>query len=286
MSIELSILGSGSSGNASVLRTAGGAILIDAGLGPRTVAKRLQNSGTTVADLKAIVLTHLDSDHFSCNWVNTLVTGGVRVYVHASRASHLRQMTRDCGDAWRRFTALIHPFFDDFEPLPGVSFTPVAFTHDQHGSHGFAIECDGRRIGFATDLGRVPPYMIERFTGVDILAIESNYDPQMQLNSGRPRFLTSRIMDGHGHLSNGQALAAIKAIFACCDATLQRLPAHVVLLHRSRECNCPHLLREFFGTDIRIATRLTLAEPNMRTEWLAPAARLPVAGEQLTLAFG
>lgn len=286
MSLELSILGTGSSGNASVLRTSAGVVMIDAGLGPRVVAKRLQNSGVSVADVRAVVLTHLDSDHFSCNWVNTIVAGDIRVFVHASRAEHLRQMTRDCGEAWHKFCALIHPFTDDFRPLPGLNFTPVAFTHDRHGSHGFAIDCDGRRIGFATDLGRVPPYMIERFTGVDILAIEANYDPQMQLHSGRPHFLTGRIMNGFGHLSNGQAFAAVKAIFARCDATLQRLPAHVVLLHRSRECNCPDLLREFFGTDVRIARRLTLAEPNVRTEWLAPAQRVPVVGEQLTLAFG
>ncbi|HEV7301741.1 MAG TPA: MBL fold metallo-hydrolase [Tepidisphaeraceae bacterium] len=283
-SVELSILGSGSSGNASVLRTPGGVLMIDAGIGPRAILKRLQNTGVTVADVRALVLTHLDSDHFSCNWVNTLAANGVRVYVHFSRAKQLLYKAQECSgfDAFQR---LVVPFDGDFEPLPGVNVSPISLAHDEHGSHGYVITSDGVRIGFATDLGRVPPYLIERFTGVDILAIESNYDPQMQRLSGRPMFLQHRITGGRGHLSNSQALAAVKAIFARCDATLTPLPAHVVLLHRSRDCNCPVLLRDYFASDARIAPRLTLAEPFSPTPWLAPAARVPAVGEQMTLAF-
>jgi phosphoribosyl 1,2-cyclic phosphodiesterase len=284
MSIELCILGSGSSGNASVLRTPAGVLMIDAGIGPRAVAKRLQNTGATVAEVRAVLLTHLDSDHFSCNWVNTLAAHGIRVHVHASRADRLRHMARECS-GFAAFEPLIVPFDGDFEPLPGVRVSPISLAHDEHGSHGYVVSHGDTRLGFATDLGRVPPHLIERFTGVDILAIESNYDPQMQLTSGRPAFLQHRITGGRGHLSNGQALAAVKAIFTRCDATLRRLPAHVVLLHRSRQCNCPALLRGLFSTDVRIAGRLTLAEPFAPTEWLAPAIRTPVAGEQLRLAF-
>jgi hypothetical protein len=41
-----------------------------------------------------------------------------------------------------------------------------------------------------------------------------------------------------------------------------------VLLHRSRQCNCPHLLRRLFAREPRLATRLVLAEQHERTEWL------------------
>jgi len=286
MAMELCILGSGSTGNATILRASTGTIMLDAGLGPRVTAKRLQNTGTRVDDVKAVVLTHLDSDHFSCNWVNTFVAAGVQVYVHASRVNHLHHITSDCGENTSKFAALIRPFVDTFEPLPRVTFSPLAFTHDQYGSHGFVIEHGDRKIGFATDLGRVPPYLVERFTGVDILAIESNYDPHMQVNSGRPRFLTDRIMGGYGHLSNNEAMTAVKAVFDRCEKSLRRLPSHVVLLHRSRDCNCPNLLREFFSKDPRIAPRLTLAEHTTPTGWLSPSPREPVKGEQMSLMFG
>jgi phosphoribosyl 1,2-cyclic phosphodiesterase len=282
MGLELSILGSGSSGNASVLRSADGAVLIDAGLGPRTVAKRLANSGTLLADISAIVLTHLDSDHFSCNWVRTIVSRQIRVYVHASKEQNLLRITQSCPDA-ADFASLVVAFASSFEPLAYVSFSAISLAHDRDGSHGFIIEHAESSIGFATDLGRVPPILIERFTGVDILAIESNYDPQMQRTSGRPVYLQNRIMGGSGHLSNDQALSAVRAILDRCETTQRNLPAHVVLLHRSRQCNCPKLLTRLFSSDSRIAPRLTLADPIHPTPWLAPQPRNPVIGEQLRL---
>src|SRR5262249_30759007 len=100
---------------------------------------------------------------------------------------------------------------------------------------------------------------------------------------GRPWFLKRRIMGGSGHLSNAQALAAIRAILNRCEATGSRLPAHVVLLHRSAECNCPDLLRELFCKDARIAKRLTLAEQSSRTGWLKPSPVAPAIGQQLSL---
>ena len=66
----------------------------------------------------------------------------------------------------------------------------------------------------------------------------------------------------------------------------RRLPRHIVLLHRSRECNCPKLLRKLFERDNRIASRLTLAEQFARSEWLRMRPVKPLVGEQLALAWG
>jgi hypothetical protein len=63
------------------------------------------------------------------------------------------------------------------------------------------------------------------------------------------------------------------------------LPDHIVLLHRSRQCNCPNLLRKLFSRDRRIAARLTLAEQYTRSEWLRRKSVAPATGEQLMLAF-
>ena len=60
MSLELCVLGSGSSGNSTVVRSAWGTFLLDAGFGPRTTAQRLHGIGLSLHDLSAIVLTHLD----------------------------------------------------------------------------------------------------------------------------------------------------------------------------------------------------------------------------------
>ena len=123
---------------------------------------------------------------------------------------------------------------------------------------------------------------------MDVLALESNYDPEMERTSDRPWFLKNRVMGGHGHLSNDQAFAAIRTIFdkthSLCGPN--RLPRYVVLLHRSHECNCPRLVEKLFAADPRIAQILTLTHQEERTCWLRPHRPRASIAEQLVLAWG
>jgi phosphoribosyl 1,2-cyclic phosphodiesterase len=286
MSIELCILASGSMGNSSVLRTPRGVMLIDVGIGPRTASKRLEGTGVRVSDVQSICLTHLDRDHFNFNWIKTIVTHGIRVFVAADRRPHLLRYLED-HPLVSRFAALVEPFRDKaFEPLFGLTARAIRLDHDMTGSHGFCFSGFDCRVGYASDLGRVPDVLIECFEDVDVLAIESNYDPEMQRNSGRPWFLKKRIMGGFGHLSNEQAFHAIRTILARSMKKRSALPEHIVLLHRSLECNCPDVVRALFHRDRRIAPRLTLADQFQRSEWLRIRARRPLIGAQLSLAWG
>src|SRR5438046_7166842 len=287
MSLEWCILASGSSGNCSVLRTPNGVVLIDAGVGPRTFAKRADGTGLSLHDVRAICLTHLDSDHFSFRWLRTIIARQIRVLCDARRVTELMSCVYGEPELIRAFEALVVPFDGHrFAPIEGIHFYSMPLAHDRMGSHGFLIDGFGVRVGYATDLGRVPQRLIDRFCDLDILAIESNYDPEMQINSSRPWFLKNRIMGGSGHLSNAQALQAIRMILDRCEARGVRMPAHIVLLHRSRECNCPKLLRKLFCDDPRIAKRLTLSEQFERTEWLRPTTIQASVGEQLALQWG
>lgn len=247
-----------------MVRCPGGLALIDIGIGPRSAAGRMAGTGVLPDQIRAICLTHLDRDHFNPNWLRTIRKQGIALYCHQSCARAIRSQTRS-GE----LGSLLHPFDGaGFEPLEGLHFHPIALEHDQSGSHGFVVEGFGARIGYATDLGRVPDRLLECFCDLDVLGLESNYDPQMQLNSNRPWFLKERIMSGQGHLSNQQAFDAICAILDRCQKIGARLPAHIVLLHRSRECNCPRRMRELFRRDPRIAPRLLIAEQSSRTGWL------------------
>jgi phosphoribosyl 1,2-cyclic phosphodiesterase len=284
MSLSLCILASGSSGNCTVVRTPAGVFLIDCGIGPRTTNSRLRGTGADINDIAAICLTHLDRDHFNLNWLPTIVRRRIRVFCAAECVERLNRLVDNADVA-----ALVQPFNGHaFEPVAGVSMSGLPLAHDESGSHGFVIHetaMSGARAGYATDLGRVPPELIEHFCGVDLLAIESNYDPQMQLDSSRPWFLKQRIMGGRGHLSNEQALSAVQAILDRCHRRGRALPRHVVLLHRSRQCNCPKLVRELFLRDDRLSDRLVLAEQFERTAWLSAEPQPRWVGEQLSLTF-
>ena len=205
MSVEVCILASGSGGNCTLVRCQGGTMLIDAGLGPRNTAKRMNGTGAFVKDVAAICLTHLDSDHFSPEWTKTILEQDIRIFCHADGVLKLIELSSE------ELAPQITGFTQTFEPLPGLTVQPVAVAHDQKCCNGFVIECGDWRMGFATDLGHVPAELIREFKDLDVLAIESNYDPQMQVESARPIFLKNRIMGGRGHLSNAQAYDAVRS---------------------------------------------------------------------------
>jgi phosphoribosyl 1,2-cyclic phosphodiesterase len=270
MSLSFSILASGSAGNCSVLRGEGATILIDCGIGPRIAAQRMTAMEADAREIAAICLTHLDRDHFNLNWVRQIIRQGILIFCHENRIDDLATL----AGGEEEFVSLIRPFNDKpFSPSDGIELHAIHLAHDEQGSHGFVIEGFGGRIGYATDLGHASAELVRRFRGLDVLAIESNYDPDMQLNSDRPAFLKRRIMGGRGHLSNAEALAVVRRILDQAERERQSLPGHIVLLHRSRQCNCPKLLRELFSTDDRIKDRLVLAEQNRPTPWLRARQR-------------
>jgi phosphoribosyl 1,2-cyclic phosphodiesterase len=269
MSLDLCILASGSSGNCSIVRARAGSVLVDCGIGPKTVERRLAESGYAgrLDAVAGVCLTHLDRDHVGDRFITWLSRRQLPVYCHRTKVPTLRDI------ASRQHCSLaIRPFGDTpFSPVAGLSIEPHGLRHDADGSHAFVISDGEARIGFATDLGQVPADLIERFCeagGLDVLAIECNYCPEMQLASPRPEFLKRRIMGGAGHLSNGQAFDAVRQVFDRHERLGLALPGRVALLHRSRQCNCPDRVRQVFARDPRIAARMVLAEQNAATGWL------------------
>ncbi len=225
---SLCVLSSSSRGNCTaVVMGRGGArklILIDAGLSPRRTHELLKAVGLDLP-IHAVVLTHLDNDHWHRGWLAALPEG-VNVYLHkrhrgrAQRAGILYLPTR--------------VFEQEFEVCEGVRVSPVLMSHDDLGAAAFRVEFShsGRSLGFATDLGRATEALVKHLRGVHVLAIESNYCPNLQAYSGRPEFLRRRITNGSGHLSNQQAAQAVREI---------QPREHVVLLHLSLDCNRPEL---------------------------------------------
>lgn len=262
--LQLCVLGSGSSGNSSVLKLGKTAMLIDAGFGPRTMAKRLGEAKLELNQIDAVCLTHLDRDHFQPALIRSLIEHRIRVVIHRW---HLQAFEQTHG-AQDLIHAKLLDVFDGhlFEPIVGLRATPFPLPHDDTGTTGFLFESDVGRVGYATDLGQVPSELIDRFAGVNLLAIESNYDPHMQLRSNRPMFLKRRIMSDKGHLANEESFDAVRRIV---DLGRGGNPQKIVLLHRSIQCNCPYVVRQVFNQDPRIGPRVVLTEQHCSTRWLS-----------------
>ncbi len=297
MALRMAVLGSGSSGNSTLVIFENGGeplrILIDAGLSPRETTRRLKRFSLNLSHIRHILITHLDHDHFRPTWINACRKWSIRMHIHSRfrdapppfqgggwgvgglRDFFARTPPPDSTELvagqpspperGRGMVADVFEVFDHSFSLDDcIHVEPIGLPHDALGSVGFVFEHDNRRAGFATDLGRVSDKLLDRFVDLDLLAIESNYDRVMQVQSARPEFLKQRIMGGIGHLSNEQAFEAVLRI--ACRCRLQ----HIVLLHLSRQCNCPKLVRQLYESRApQLRDYLTISDQFAPTALLA-----------------
>jgi phosphoribosyl 1,2-cyclic phosphodiesterase len=282
--MQMCVLASGSSGNCTIVRLGGSTFMIDAGIGPRAAGRRLAGTGVQVRDIRAILLTHLDSDHFRPTWLPTVEE--LNIPIHIDRR-HLHDFYRVCESEARRLhrKGLVRifngePFDLGLGDRARTSVRTIRCDHDESGTVSYRIEAPDGRLALATDVGRVTDPLVEALTNVDLLAIESNYDPPMQKASSRPWHLKNRIMGGRGHLSNDQAFEAVRRAVV----RSARPPQHIVLLHLSRQCNRPALARQAFAGDRTLSARLCLTSQHQRTDWLRiTAGDSALLGEQLVM---
>jgi len=255
-------------------------VLIDAGLGPRTITRRLSQININPIDLEAIFVTHLDQDHFRPHWIATALKWRISVFVHEW---HLKALSKCRGYLDLCRAGLVRDFDSKpFEAWPGLQVRSVRLPHDNKGTIGYRFDSACGSVALATDLGHVPDEMIECFAGVDLLAIESNYDPQMQISSSRPDFLKQRVMGGRGHLSNQQSFEAVCRI---SERSLSGNPRHIVLLHRSSQCNDPRAIKQVFEQDEEIGRRILLTHQRRRTRWINVAPLKALRRSQMPLSY-
>src|SRR5438132_1397499 len=82
MGLRFTVLASGSSGNDSLVEAGEFGVLLDAGLGPRQLARRLAAAGLSWSVVDAVLLTHTHGDHWRETTLRYLVRRRVPLYCH------------------------------------------------------------------------------------------------------------------------------------------------------------------------------------------------------------
>jgi phosphoribosyl 1,2-cyclic phosphodiesterase len=225
MSLALTILSSGSSGNSTLLTAGDRHVLIDVGLSGRETVRRLGECGLRPEDISAIVVSHEHGDHcrgiaaFSKDLqIPVFITDGACEASGLVLAPGLRQRI-ESGLA-----------FD----VHGILFTPFAVPHDAADPIGLRIETGGVKIAIAVDLGYVSNLVVERLRGCDAIVLESNHDVNMLKVGPYPWQLKQRVMSRRGHLSNDSVADYLLSGYDGCAR-------HVVLAHLSKKNNLPEL---------------------------------------------
>lgn len=230
VSVQFTILGSGSNGNCAYLESGNSRLLIDAGFSAKQIRERLAQIGRAPEGLNGILLTHEHTDH--TNGLGTLCNK-LSIPIYCNR------LTKEAVELQFKSTRFDFRLFNTgaaFE-VGEIGVETFSVPHDAYDPVGFMLRTCGRNIGFLTDLGHATKLVMERVRASNVLVLETNHDMKMlQDDVRRPWSVKQRIMSRHGHLCNDAAATVLAELVT---AELQ----HVYLGHLSRDCNSPELAR-------------------------------------------
>ena len=226
--MKLSILGSGSEGNSTLLTSNQSAILIDAGFSGKEIQNRLDQTEISPHDIEAIVLSHEHGDHVKGAGV---LARRFKIPIYATEGTFRAGKVRmGAIPEAKIMPAGASVSFHD------IRVTSFSVSHDASDPVAFTIQNDHKntKIGICTDLGYVTHLVRQRLQNCQTLILEMNHDLQMLIAGRYPWDLKQRIRSKKGHLSNDDASAFLATIW---NDSLNS----VVIAHISKENNLPEL---------------------------------------------
>lgn len=249
--ISFSSLGSGSKGNATLVRSGKTLVLIDCGFTLKEATRRLGQQGVDPYQLTAVLVTHEHGDHI----------GGVGALCRRYKLPlYTTPGTRLSGrlgkiDDWRKIDPE-HPF-----AIGDLEVWPVTVPHDAREPVQFILGDGDRRLGLLTDLGCITPHVLRHYRRCQGLILEANHDPQLLAQGPYPASLKKRVAGDYGHLSNQQAAELLQQLDA-------RQLQHLIASHLSEQNNCPNLAQETLAAGLNCASEwVTLADQETGFDW-------------------
>lgn len=238
--MRITVLGSGSEGNSTLVEADGIALLIDAGFSGRDLENRLRSVGVEPAGLDGILVTHDHADH--TRGMGVLARRfGLPLYLTEKTARACAHLLNG-SEAVRTYASSVPIRIGGLEVLPFLTVhdaaDPIAITVTHTAT--------GSKLGIATDLGRPTAAVRAALRGSHFLVLEANHDDALLWRGPYPWSVKQRIASSHGHLSNRAAAELLREIH-------HPGLAGVALAHLSQHCNDAFLAHDVIGR--ALATR-------------------------------
>jgi len=274
--MKITVLGSGSTGNAVLISTETTKVLVDAGMSAKQLLERVAAVGEDSARLDAVLITHEHSDH----------AGGLRVLlrtvncpVFISEATENAYYSTRKGlhngdseavkrrDVLKNRTVKIESS-REFR-IGDIDFEPFSVPHDAADNFGFVAKKEGVRIATLMDFGHITTLIKEKLRGCDCIVVESNHSRDMLKTCPIYSWdLKQRILSRNGHLSNEDLSDWLTDDF---DGAARE----IVLAHLSQRANEPHLARlmaesalEMRPNFFKAETKITISYHKQPTDWI------------------
>ncbi len=216
--MKITILGSGSKGNSTLVEIGDTKILIDVGFSYRVLKEKLGNINVNPKDIDYIFITHDHADHIY--GLSTFL----KIYNPYVYMSPLIAKIY-FNEKYEKLR-----YLKENIEIKGISITLIPTSHDATDSTGFLIEYNSESLVYITDTGYIPSKLLSKINNKTYYVIESNHDIDMLINGKYPPYLQKRILGDSGHLSN-----------ELCGVYLSKIIGNktkkIVLAHLSEENN-------------------------------------------------
>ncbi|MEE0997579.1 MAG: MBL fold metallo-hydrolase [Paludibacteraceae bacterium] len=224
-------LGSGSSGNCYYIGNAKRGILIDAGIGARSIKKRLKSAGVSMEQILAVFVTH---DHF--DHIKAVSALGNKEHIPVYSTQKILDGINNNIKLREKLEISAQKTIENFQSVQIGDFTITSFplSHDASDNSGYKIDYQGLTFTVATDLGCPNEYLHEYIAQSDILILEANYDEIMLQTGPYPEKLKQRVAGDCGHLGNQQTADILM------KSSTDKLK-YLFLCHLSQQNNKPEL---------------------------------------------
>lgn len=237
ISFRISILASGSSGNATLLETEHVTLLIDTGLGRREIERRFEALGRRLPErVDAILVTHEHIDH-SAAVAQLARLWHCPTYLTEPTHREIIKMFTEQSDRPARKATIEHVEYiragERFQ-IGDIEVSPFRIPHDAADPVAFSFRANGTKVAIATDLGYLPELVKQHVRESDFLLLESNHDLEMLKVGPYPWHVKQRVMSRTGHLSN-----KVVSEFLADAEIFDGRARYLVLAHLSEQNNTP-----------------------------------------------
>ena len=223
--MKITVLASGSKGNATLIKTDKSNILIDCGVTFQYLCSELEKVNVSPKDLNGILITHTHSDHIK--GLSSLVKKTtIKVYI-------LEEMYKDIK---AKLPESNINYYTNPMQIDDLNIELIRISHDVEGT-GFVLESNGRTAVYITDTGYINRDYFDRMKNKNLYVIESNHDEQMLMDGPYPYILKQRVISDHGHLSNNTTANYLLEIVG-------KNTKKIILAHISENNNTPELALE------------------------------------------
>lgn len=200
---KVSLLASGSTGNATYIETPKQKILVDCGLTGKAINAQMEKINRSLDDVDAILVTHEHSDHIK--GIGVLARKyGIPIYANEktweAMSGKIGKIPLEQKEIFKTGDLLT------FGDLDVMSY---AVSHDAAAPQFYSFQKDNKQFVMLTDTGYVSDKLRGLLKNADAYLIESNHDVEMLRMGPYAWHLKQRILGDKGHLSNDDGALAM-----------------------------------------------------------------------------